>query len=516
MHVPGLAADAGAEVALPALLLGQPSSSPQPSPELSRFSEDVEDPTRLHIPLSDEMEEAPAPVQVALAPPGAPGIRPPSAAVNLSAFEEDDGPEGQTRINVPLSYDDEPTALAPPPITGLPPGVPPGAASSSVLPPPVATPVVSIPPHTPVSLPGPYDGTSAPPDRRGILDGFGQDMLQLSLQIDPLLKSRRTLLLGSTVALAGVVAPLLDALIGSQLEVATVLSSNILLFVLWLFAFAWTGRRRNDNGHWDASVVFSRLLTHHKLVWREIANFDRLPAKAKFLTLSELLMPLGIVLLGLASAVSISRTVWGWPGSTASLFFVRFVGSAIVLLALLARHQSALQRESSQPTGLDPSASATKHFPAILDLERPLPSSPGQTNSSVREVIQALSLWPAREWPNLDSYRLAIHRHLVARLPWASFAVQQRAPGTRREDAPDLVVNGTVLVRLRRGFDNSVPLAATSQMQSQTRGWGVKPTLLVLFETPMSVLTGPSTTALEGLHRTHPILVLRMPAPEYG
>lgn len=531
MHNPDAIAETSAarSSAVPAQLLKAAPSRPVAlSAKLSRFSEDTEDPTKLHMPMSFEDDAISSPNASSSLGSSPYGSSPATAsspqAAGLVAFKEEEDPEQQTRIEVPLSYEDEPKAVSAPPLSKPPlasralsapplsgPPLSGREVSTSVLPPAGPTPPVSIPPQNPISLPGPYDGSAPPPGRRGFVDGFGQDMLQLSMQIDAWLSRRRTVIMAGTAIAAGIAAPLADTIFASQHEVATVLTSNMMLFVLWLFAFSWTGRRRNDNGHWDSAVIFERLRTHHKLVWTELALFERLPLASKFQTVSELLMPVGILALVVASTISISRTVWGWPETTAGLFFLRFSGSAVVLFALLARHQAQTRQGSSHGPGLDASASATKQFPAIVDLERPLPSSPDQTNTFVREVVQALSLWQATDWPNLDSYRLAMQRHLMARMPWATMGVQPRAPGTRREDAPDLVINGTVLVRLRRGFDNSVPLAATAQMQAQAKGWGIKPTLLVLFDTPMSVLEGASATALQGLHRTHPILILRMP-----
>jgi hypothetical protein len=52
----------------------------------------------------------------------------------------------------------------------------------------------------------------------------------------------------------------------------------------------------------------------------------------------------------------------------------------------------------------------------VLDLSLPLsvPASPAAT--PLHQVLEVLSQWEPREWPNQDSYLAVLERHLMRRM----------------------------------------------------------------------------------------------------
>ncbi len=504
-----------------------PGVRPHP---LQRFEDDDdagEHQTRLVVPLSYEDEPGQAPMLperrpapgagagavAAGASPFARGEPPPG----LSTFDEDD-PDQQTRLNVPLSYEDDPApngslpaaratfghSNPAPPVARLsyaPASTREAQAAAAALDASLATPA-------PIPLPEPYDLAGGAPPKRGLMDSFGNDALQLSIAFDALLLGRSHRVLVGTAVLTGVLAPLLDALLDSTQEAATVLTSNLMLFVLWMQSFAWLSRRRDDQDHWDPAVARSRLVTHWRVLLREFAQFGRLPSSSRLIALADLMMPVGVMALTIACCISISRTVWGWPTTTAGLFVWRFTGAGLVSLAAVARVQAAGRRNRSSARGTHPSEIG--RLPAALDMALPLPGVLSK-GTLLQDTLQALALWPVADWPNVDSYIFAIERHLSSRLPADVVATPSQLPGARRTDVPDLTINASLSLTVRRGFDSTVPERIATRMEAQARARGPHATLYILCDAPSSVLSGRQQDALQQLHDNYPITVVRLP-----
>jgi hypothetical protein len=561
MHLPGSEGDGEAETALPAQLVGDTPSSappsrgsiplqrfeisagdaddqqtrlhvagsfdppkvppkvaPKPPPKyatllgvpaparLSRFGAEPEDAddqaTRLH--LSDESVEpprrplvanrarttrgmpvAPAPPLVAPAAPTPPSVPPPPpAAPVLSRFEQSDDPDDQhTRLHVPVSYEeneDEPAPAAPP----------------SHLRAPVA-PRLSVPVFETENL--------------GASDRFGRATLELSRWIDEWVRERYAVLLVTLAALSAIIAPVFDVILGSTRQGATVIAANLALFFLWALAFAWLGRLRNDAIAWDHHVAITRLSTGVRLALADMKSFATLPVPLRWRLVAELAGFVGITGLAIASALTLTHLVWSWPAGTGLLFLWRlFAGSCIVLSVISAREAWNV------PAGVSPApdvtAPAVAHFPAVLDLSLPLSVPSAHAATPLHQVLEVLSQWEPREWPNQDSYLAVLERHLMRRMGWARIE-RDRLLGERRVDgSAHLVVDEALLIEVLRGFDADLAERVTARMRRHARTWRGKPALVVVFDASRAeLLNGPGTPLLEALHESYPMLAVRMP-----
>jgi hypothetical protein len=479
-----------------ATLLGVPAPA-----RLSRFGAEPDDSddqaTRLQ--LSDEIVEAPRPLATtralttrgmpaAPAPPPGPVVAA-AALPSLSRFEQasDDAEDQHTRLHVPVSYEeteDEPARAA--------------VAS------PLRAPVAPVAPR--LSVP------ALSPEPLGTRDRFARATLELSRWIDDWMRERYAVLLVTLAALSAIIAPVFDVILGSTRQGATVIAANLALFFLWALAFAWLGRLRNDANAWDHRVAITRFGTGVRLALTDVKSFAALPVPLRWRVVAELAGFVGITGLAFASVLTLTHLVWSWPAGTGLLFLWRlFAGSCIVLSVISAREAWNV------PVGLSPSpdvtAPAVAHFPAVLDLSLPLSVPSAHAATPLHQVLEVLSQWEPREWPNQDSYLAVLERHLMRRMGWARIE-RDRLLGERRvEGSAHLVVDEALLIEVLRGFDAVTAERVTARMRRHARTWRGKPALVVVFDASRAeLLNGPGTPLLEALHESYPMLAVRMPS----
>jgi hypothetical protein len=547
MHLPASEAEDESETALPAQLVGDtPSSVPPrgPAAPLSRFeagSDDDDQHTRLHVAGSFDLPKAPskpppkhptllgvpAPARLErfgaasddsddlatrlhladeIEPPrarrafttrGMPSPPPPPHASppgnespsldeppRLSRFEQagDDPDDQHTRLQVPVSYEDDGDEVA---------------IAASELRSPVA-PRLSVPAFEPE-----YLGTG---------DRFGRATLQFSRWIDDWVRERHAVLMVTLAALSAIIAPVFDVIFGSTRQGATVIAANLALFFLWALAFAWLGRLRNDEGAWDYRVAFTRFGTGVTLALTDLKGFGGLPQALRWRVVAEVAGFVGLAGLALASVSTLTHLVWAWPASTGSLFLWRLFSGSCIVLGVVSEREAW-----NVPVGVSPApdvtAPAVAHFPAVLDLSLPLSVPSSHAATPLHQVLEVLSQWEPREWPNQDSYLAVLERHLMRRMAWARIE-RDRPLGDRRiEGSAHLVVDEALLIEVVRGFDADRAERITARMRRHARTWRGKPALIVVFDASRAELVnGRGTPLLEALHESYPMLAVRMPS----
>jgi hypothetical protein len=534
MHLPASEGDDESETALPAQLVGDTPSSVPPRgptpPPLSRFeasSDDDDQHTRLHVAGSFDLPKAPA----RPAPKHATLLGVPAPA-RLERFgTADDSDDLATRLH--LADEIEPprlTARSMPPAPPLP--------DDSV---PLGEPArlsrfeqASDDPddqHTRLQVPVSYEDDEAKPEDVDLrspvaarlsvpafepehLDAgarFARSTLQFSRWIDDWVRERHAVLMVTLAALSAIIAPVFDVIFGSTRQGATVIAANLALFFLWALAFAWLGRMRNDSGAWDYRVAFTRFGTGLALTLADMKGFAALPQALRWRVVAEVAGFVGIAGLAVASVSTLTHLVWAWPSSTGSLFLWRLFSGSCIVLSVVSEREAW-----NVPVGVSPApdvtAPAVAHFPAVLDLSLPLSVPSAHAATPLHQVLEVLSQWEPREWPNQDSYLAVLERHLMRRMAWARIE-RDRPLGERVEASAHLVVDEALLIEVVRGFDADRAERVTARMRRHARTWRGKPAMIVVFDASRAELVnGRGTPLLEALHESYPMLAVRMPS----
>jgi hypothetical protein len=475
-------------------------------PRLSRFDAEPEDPddqaTRMH--LGDDPRLSSPPVQStrgnttrgmpAAPPPNAYRSAPPPLAP-LQRFEQgnEDADDQHTRLQVPINYEED-AALAE--------RVPMLAARPSA--PDLRSPVAPR-----MSLPGP-DLLEASVDQR-----FGAGALVFSRWIEEWMRERRPVLLITLAALSAIIAPVFDVLFGNRRQGATVIAANLALFFLWALGIAWLGKLRNDEEVWSPSIAFTRLGTTAQLTAEDMKAFGAVPQPLRWRVVADVAGAIGLCGLALASVLTLSHLIVDWPHGTSLVFLWRlFTGGCIVLSVIAAREANNV------PAGLSPApdvtAPAVAHFPAVLDLSLPL-SVPTANATPLHQVLEVLSQWEPREWPNRDSYVAVLERHFLRRMGWARIERERRLTSQRADGSAPLIVDESLLIEVVHGFDGDIAERLVSRMRRHAKVWRGRPAVIVVFDASRAeLLNGKGTPLLEALHEAYPMLTVRMPSASLG
>jgi hypothetical protein len=219
-----------------------------------------------------------------------------------------------------------------------------------------------------------------------------------------------------------------------------------------------------------------------------------------------------LVGLGLASVLTISHLVWGWPVGAPALLTGRVWGSALVAIAVIA-----LRRAESGPVAVvvpaEVAAPAVSHFPAVVDLSLPLNLDVTSGATPLHQLLEVLSEWTPREWPNQDAYVAALERHLLRRMSWAKIERERWLGEQRADGVAHFVINESLLVEVAHGFEAESAERLSTRMRAHARVWRGKPAVIVIFDASRSaLLDGAGTPSLEALHQSYPMLAVRMPS----
>lgn len=466
-------------------------------PRLSRFGDEPDDSddqaTRLHLGDMKELLPEPSRGQTTrgMPVPPIPSAPPTAPIARFDAASDDD--DQNTRLQVPINYEEAGASRAASGVPGLPPRI---SAPPSDLRSPIA-PRLSLPMNEADPL--------AP-------RGFGRSALLLSRVIDDWVRERHAVLLITLAALCAIIAPIFDVLLGNPRQGATVIAANLALFFLWALAYAWLGKLVNDADVWDYRIAFSRLSTSARLALADLRGFGTRPLPLRWRVTADVSGAVGLVGLGLASLLTVTHLVLSWPEGTALLFLCRLLAGSAVVLSVFAANEA-----TDVPAGISPAPDVTApevtHFPAVVDLSLPLTPPPDQTGTPLYQVLEMLSQWLPREWPNRDSYVAALERHFLERTGWARVERERRLGAERGEGVAHLVVDEALLLEVVRGFDADVAERVSSRMRRLAKVWRGKPALIVVFDASRAeLLGGAGMQHLEALHRAYPMLAVRMPS----
>jgi len=307
----------------------------------------------------------------------------------------------------------------------------------------------------------------------------------------------------------GFVAPVLDYLTTN----ATLGAISWLFIVasLSVLGLARLNGMRHDDGRWDPRVIGLRIWAALALLLESGEHWERSPRHARLWLVGELLALVGVVGFAWAGLVSSGRLLVGLGGAETSLPFV----SGVLLLAGVVVLQRALAAAPAPGVFLQDfgnAMAAAAELPPVLDLADPLPEPVVSGTTVLHESLRALARWRPRQWPDEATYRAALEQHLERHLPGAKLERERWMGPSRLDGVVDLVINGMIVLGIKRGFDMATAERAVGQMRRYARTWSGKPLLLVLLEAPReAVFDGPGARLLVDARNEFVLLTVRMP-----
>jgi hypothetical protein len=155
---------------------------------------------------------------------------------------------------------------------------------------------------------------------------------------------------------------------------------------------------------------------------------------------------------------------------------------------------------------------AAGQLPPIVDLDEPLPASFIGGYTTFHKALGVMSQWRGEAGPDEASCRAALQRHLQRHLSGSRIDSERWLGARRRDGVAQLLVDGMILIEVRRGFTGTPADPALALMRGHTRRWGDKPMILCVFDAPRATLFESAATAsLLELHEAAPFVTARMP-----
>ena len=362
---------------------------------------------------------------------------------------------------------------------------------------------------------GPLSVSSAKnkPLDRGVawLHQFGPPLLRFGAWLDEALHGRWLGVLAVLAVVCGFVAPGLDYLVTEGRSTLGFFSWIFGLITFGVLGMASCASLRSDEGSWELGLVLRRLMAAARLSHESFEQFGRAPRYLKLILIGQALALVAVVGLSWAGLLSGLRLLFGMGAPPSTLPFVSglLLLAAVGLLAYASRSAPAL-RFSLQESGNALTAAAD--LPPIIDVSEPLTEAISGGSTTLHRTLIALSTWSARTWPDEAAYRAALARHLELQLPNCRIEHERWVGRSRHDGVLDLVIDGVLVIGVRRGFHEASAERALAQVNGYVRTWSGKPMLLAIFEAPRTALFGSAkAAALLALHQKFGLVSVRMP-----
>jgi hypothetical protein len=309
----------------------------------------------------------------------------------------------------------------------------------------------------------------------------------------------------------GFVAPGLDYLSTANGATLGAISWLFIVASLGVLALARLNGMRHDDGRWDPRIIGLRAWAGLALLLESGEHWERSPRHARLRLVGQLLALIGVLGFTWAGLVSSGRLLVGLGGAETSLPFV----SGVLLLAGVVVLRRALALAPAPGVYLQDFGNAmagAAELPPVLDLADPLPAPLVTGTTVLHESLRALARWHPRQWPDEATYRAALELHLERHLPGAKLERERWMGPSRLDGVVDLVINGMIVMGIKRGFDMATAERAVGQMRRYARTWSGKPLLLILLEAPReAVFDGPGARLLVDARNEFVLLTVRMP-----
>ncbi len=337
--------------------------------------------------------------------------------------------------------------------------------------------------------------------------GQSSRLLNFCAALDAHLVGRRLKVVSVLVFLAGVGGPVLDSFFSGSKPIWTVISTNLLLVVLWVLVFAWLGGLRNDDGVWNGGLFLRRLGTH-------VADLKEAASDLTWASLGSLLVALGSAILALRNIGTVVAVAFDNPGILVgfanNLLAIGTISFTLGVILLLRR---SFRRTRATSTAIQIATSAIGKLPPVIDMQECRTVQFGG-NDPVQVTLSALARWYQRKTAVYDDeygYQIALERHFQRYAKELPVRREVWMGKNRKEGIADIVLGGIVLIEVKHHFSKTRADRAIGQMKGYAQTWKGRPKLLVIFDANRAdVFESLATQDLRELNERHQTITVRM------
>ena len=337
--------------------------------------------------------------------------------------------------------------------------------------------------------------------------GQSSRLLNICAALDARLVGRRLKVVSILVFLAGVGGPVLDSFFSGSKPIWTVVSTNLLLVVLWVLVFAWLGGLRNDDGMWNGGLFFRRISTH-------IADLKEAASDLTWASLGSLLVALGSTTLALRNIGTVVAVAFDNPGILVgfanNLLAIGTISFTLGVILLLRR---LFGRTRATSTAIQTAASAIGKLPPLIDMQEYRTAQFGG-NDPVQVTLAALARWYQRRTIGYDDeygYQIALERHFQRYVKELPVRREVWMGKNRKDGIADIVLGGIVLIEVKHHFSKTRADRAIGQMKGYAQTWKGRPKLLVIFDANRAdVFESLATQDLRELNERNETITVRM------
>jgi hypothetical protein len=334
--------------------------------------------------------------------------------------------------------------------------------------------------------------------------------LRIGRVLDEIMHDRWRAALAIVALSCGILPPLLDALSDGGSASVSRVASFVLLLGLATYGLARLGELPVDGGL-DVGLAARREQAAFARLYRDLSELRHSPRYLRLLLAGQVAALAGLTGMTLSSGLSLLRAVFG-SYDPPSLFRLLCGVLALAGAALLFLGQRAAPAAAPSPDDFAESVAAASHLPAIVDLEERLPASFIGGYTTFHKVLVVMSQWRGDPGPDESSCRAALERHLQRHLSGSRVESDRWLGARRRDGVVQLLVDGMILIEVRRGFAAADADQALALMRGHAQRWADKPMILCVFDAPRSALFESSAAAsLLELHEAAPFVTARMP-----
>ena len=303
-------------------------------------------------------------------------------------------------------------------------------------------------------------------------------------------------------------APVADWLFNVRNDRLTAWSTIFLFFFLIILSLAWIGSLRDDEGNLSFKRFLSRIRTYLLISYDFITDSFSKSREEMLYHFSKVLIIVSFCLRALQNVSVFIRIKFNFEflrhfeNFTKQCTFWTFIFGIILFILfiyLIIKNKKILNKHIDDYFPF----LTSKGKPKIENTQIQLTSNDLVINSKDKEqighilnaknpelfndFIKSLQKWYPRNCTDEDDFQNSFHRNLKRNIPYASiereYRIETDKTDRRKDRKADIVINGTILIEMKKDFQVTATDRATTQVWNYSELWGDKgPVILLLCE----------------------------------